>query len=577
MINQFLGIFSVIGKQNRIKGFFLLIILLIVIFLELLNFSLIIPILTLIFNNESGNYKFLDLIHDNFGLDVRNVLILGIIFILILILKILLLLFFEYKIQKFSREINVDISLKAYSYFLHSSWQEIFQKDHAYIMRNIMSDTSTFVQQGIMKIIELFKNSFLLIFIISYLFFINFKSTFVILVVLTFFVLIFYIFFRKKFLELSEKTAILEKFRFKNVSESIMNLRDIKLTNSAEYFLKLFESNEKEISKVVITDAIINKIPRYLLEIVIVLFALILILFFETKNLEMVELIPVLGLYAFAALRMIPIFVVYNSGLQALRIAKFQIDEVIKNTGRYSKLFREKNLKKNMINTKLKLDSKLDISINNVSFSYDNNKVVFKDVNLVLDKNCTIFIEGPNGSGKSTFVDLLSGMLKPTNGIININGINLDTISEVWKKNIGYVSQLNFLINSSIRDNIIFGRRDISDNDVENVLKIVGLDALINELPDKLETNVGSLGTSLSGGQKQKISIARALVGDPKVIILDEATNALDIEGEKKFLDIINKIKKNKITIFIAHSKIIKDFCDINFLIREKRIVQIKK
>ena len=99
---------------------------------------------------------------------------------------------------------------------------------------------------------------------------------------------------------------------------------------------------------------------------------------------------------------------------------------------------------------------------------------------------------------------------------------------------------------------------------------------MINDLPDKLSTNVGNLGTSLSGGQKQRISIARALVADPKVIILDEATNALDIAGEKKFLEIINKIKKDKIIIFIAHSNTIKEFCDINYLIKNKNILHEK-
>ena len=432
-------------------------------------------------------------------------------------------------------------------------------------MRNILSDTGTFVQSGIIKIIEVFKNSILLIFIMAYLFFVNFKSTLAILLLLILFFLIFFIFFRKKFLKLSEMTTKLQTFRYKNISESIINLRDIKLTGSADYFLRLFSQNEKEISKVIITDAVINKIPRYLLEIIMVFFVFLLLLFFKTKNFEMVELIPILGLYAFAAARMIPIFVVYNQSLQAIKTAKFQIDEVIKNAGRFSKLFNQKNSKNEIVNSEREFKDNLDIKIINLDFSYNKNKQIFKNVNLILDKNCTVFIEGPNSSGKSTFVDLISGMLSPSKGKIEINGKNLNLVSEIWKNNIGYVSQTNFLINTSIKNNIIFGRKNISTENIENVIKIVDLNELVNSLPEGLETNVGDLGASFSGGQKQRISIARALVTDPKVIILDESTSALDIEGEKKFLDIINKIKKDKLIIFIAHSKTIKDFVILIF------------
>ena len=135
-------------------------------------------------------------------------------------------------------------------------------------------------------------------------------------------------------------------------------------------------------------------------------------------------------------------------------------------------------------------------------------------------------------------------MLKPEEGSIYINDKNLNLFSDNWRKNIGYVSQTNFLINSSIRNNIIFGRKNISEKDLEKVLKLVGLDSFVNKLPEGLETNVGNLGSSLSGGQKQRISVARALVTNPKLIILDEATNAFDLDSEKKFLDLINKIKK---------------------------------
>ena len=167
---------------------------------------------------------------------------------------------------------------------------------------------------------------------------------------------------------------------------------------------------------------------------------------------------------------------------------------------------------------------------------------------------------------------MLAGLLKPEKGKIEINGYKLDEILNEWLKNVGYVSQTNFLTNDTIKDNILFGRDNISEKRVLEVLKIVELDEVIKNLPDGINTKIGSLGNFFSGGQKQRLSVARALVKNPKVIILDEATNAFDIEGEKKFLEIVNKIKKGKIIIFIAHSSSIKNFCDIKFIIKNKKI-----
>ena len=197
-----------------------------------------------------------------------------------------------------------------------------------------------------------------------------------------------------------------------------------------------------------------------MIEIIIVLFVFGALVFFNLKNIDMVNLIPILGLYSFAALRMIPIFLVYNSSLQSIKMGKFQIDEVIKNAGRFSEFYREKEQKdKKIKNINQNYDQNLEIFVSDLYFGYSDKKEIFKNINLKLKKNNTIFLEGSNGSGKSTFVDLISGMLKPNKGSIKINGINLEDISDSWKDKIGYVSQSNYLINSSIKNNIVLAEK----------------------------------------------------------------------------------------------------------------------
>jgi len=578
MFDQFLKTYKVIGKDNRIKAFWLLTILLSIIILELLNFTLIIPILTILFDKESvENIKFITYLDNFFGADINSLIKLAIIFLVLLIFKVLLLLFFEYKTQKYNRQINVDMTIRAYSYFLNSPWEEILKIEHAYIMRIILSDIGTFVSEGILKFIEIIKNSIFLTFILGYLLFFNLKITLIIMGVFIFFTVTIFMIFKKKLLQLSLTTAEFDKYRYKHISESIMNLRDIKLIKNANFFLNTYKKNEEKYTKVYITSKILAKIPRFVLEIILVTFAVFIAIFFELQNLEMNNYIPILGLYSFAILRLIPIFTVYNQSFQAIRQAKIQIHEAILNAERFIKIFDQNKLKeknKNLINIDFKNDVK--IKILDVDFYYDATKPIFNDLNLEINKDNTIYLEGVNGSGKSTFVDLISGLLSPIKGKIKINDFDLSEISDNWLKNVGYVSQTNFLLNSTIKENIIFGRDSINEKDINEVIKIVGLDKLIDSLPDGLNTNVGNLGSSFSGGQKQRISIARALVAKPNIIILDEATNALDAATEEHFLNIINTIKKNRIILFIAHSKVIKNFCDIRIEIKNKKIEKIK-
>ena len=575
MFNQFLGSLKTIGKKNQIKGLKLLIILSSIVVFELLNFSLIIPIFTMIFNKEAFlDFEIYQYIKNFLGDGPKSLLFFGILFLFIVIIKTILLLFFEYKTQKLIREIYIDTSLKAYSYFLYSPWHEISSKEHAYIMRNILSDTGIFCNEGVMKFIGLIKNTFLMSFIVLFLFTVNFKITLILLFIFIIFTFLFVLIVKKKLIELSELNAFYDKFRLKNVSESILNLRDIKLNLNSDYFLGLYKDNEQKVTKVFIIDKIFRLIPRYTLEIVMVTLAVFAMFLLISKGYYMPDLIPVLGVYGFAAMRLIPIFIVYNRDIQSIRVSKFQIDEVIKNNNKFNQThdLSKNNINKNDEKKLLKLQNELEIRVKELSFSYDKTQNIFENLSLKLTTNYTYYLEGTNGSGKSTFVDLISGMLHPNLGSIEVNGLNIKDISNIWLKNIGYVSQTNFLTNNTIKENIIFGRDNISEKNINEIVKLVGLDVLINSLPNGINTNVGNLGSSFSGGQKQRISIARSLVCNPKVIIFDEATNALDINTEKNFLGIIDKIKKNKIIIFIAHSEIIKNFCDIKLIIKDKKI-----
>ena len=304
----------------------------------------------------------------------------------------------------------------------------------------------------------------------------------------------------------------------------------------------------------------------------------IALFFLKTDQDSLKELIPIFGLYSVIILRLIPLFTQINQNIQTIRLSKVQIGEVIKNINDHNQSNLEKLLNiNNKSSTKNNIDLIEKIKIENVSFFYKKEKYILRNVDLELNKNKTFYFEGNNGSGKSTLVDLISGMLVPSEGKIKVNNVDINNNLDAWQKNIGYVSQTTFLINDTIKENIVFGRRFIDEKNLEDVIKLTDLDKLIDSLPDKINTVVGNLGSKLSGGQKQKIMIARALVNNPSVIILDESTNSLDLDAESNFLNIINRIKRDRIIIFIAHSDLIKNFCDEKFIIKDKKIAKYKK
>jgi len=300
-------------------------------------------------------------------------------------------------------------------------------------------------------------------------------------------------------------------------------------------------------------------------------------------EIDFIKMLPTITLYFIVLLRLMPVFSGINTDIQTIKYSKFQINDVIRNIKNFklNNKIKINNLEKNIkykINEIYFRQNKFNtLQIKNLNFSYSKNSdLIFKNANLEVNDGQIIVIEGENGSGKSTLVDLISGLLEPDSGEILFNGTNILKNISLWQNNIGYVSQHSFLSNNTIKENIIFGRKNISKKKLEIAIKIANLNKIINKLPNGINTMIGSFGKFLSGGQKQRIIIARALLENPKVIILDEPTVALDIRAELSFLNIIKKLKKDKLIFLISHSINAKKFCDLSFEITKRSFVKKK-
>ena len=222
-----------------------------------------------------------------------------------------------------------------------------------------------------------------------------------------------------------------------------------------------------------------------------------------------------------------------------------------------------------------------DIEFRNVSFWHDERAGssertggVF-DVSLIIPQGSFLGLTGPSGAGKSTFADLLVGLYPPRSGEILIGGILLsDATLRSWRESVSYVSQDAFLFHDTIRQNLLWARPNADEAALWEALRRAGAAELVQAMDDRLETVVGERGTLISGGERQRLALARALLRNPRILVLDEATNAIDIEGERKILEDLRDGKSGPTILMIAHRQSSLDLCDFLIELRDGHLVK---
>ena len=272
-------------------------------------------------------------------------------------------------------------------------------------------------------------------------------------------------------------------------------------------------------------------------------------------------IIKTVGLFGIASFRILPAVSRISTSLQQIKFREFNIKNVYNEikTNNNQKEIEINSQENKEINNRLKFEK--DIKIDNLSFSYPNRKnPVLKNISLTIKKNQFIGIVGKSGSGKTTLINLLIGLLKSK--AISCDNVSILENLSLWQKNIGYVAQDTFLIDDSIKRNIAFGQVDskIDNRKISSSIEKAQLSNFVKTLPDLKRLLAKKV--EISGGQRQRLGIARALYNDPDILIFDESTSSLDEATEKNFLQSINQIKNYKTVIFVTHRKSVLVDCD---------------
>ena len=347
--------------------------------------------------------------------------------------------------------------------------------------------------------------------------------------------------------------------------QSLDGMKETKVMNREYYFVHQYDENAKELNEVQRKQNSLSNVPRLSVETILICVMLGIFLSNDT-SFGIGSQIGQLGVLAVVAVRIMPSANRIVSALNDIAYYEpnvdFVGDYIVHAHDLHMDALYEANQPEEAV-TPIPFYKEVDFE--NITFRYENTDVdIFENANLTIPIGQSIGIIGPSGAGKSTAVDLILGLLRPQKGQILVDGTDISTNMPGWYADIGYVPQMMFMLDDTIRANVAYGvdREKVDDGKVWAVLKEAQLDDYVRSLPHGLDTGIGERGIRISGGQRQRIGIARALYNDPQIMIFDEATSALDNDTERAIMDAIERLHGKKTLIIVAHRLTTIEHCD---------------
>lgn len=562
---------SFFNRKQKNKLYFLLLIIFSVSLLDLIGIGAILPLLIIFSDPSFLENSYIVLILDYFSfLNKNNFLEFVIIFILIIYaLKTISSLALNYIKFKILFSFYNQISNKLMNIYINLSYSEfikfkIFEKSNT-----LKTEVEYFILGVIDPILIICLELLTITLICAFLLYYDAELLIKIFIFGTLITILLSYTFSKKLKIIGSKKFNLNNLLQQQIFQGLQGVKDIKLSVKEEIFLKKFSDITVSMSKVSSSIKSIQEAPRLLIEFFAVLCFILIIFINIGAETQFSEIIVKLGIFAAASFRILPslnrIVISINSIKQSHKV----IETMYNDFKLENKIPKKNNL---ILNTpKIK-----KIEIKNLSFTYPgSNFSTLTNINLQINKGDYIGLFGKSGSGKSTFVDIFSGLLVPQSGQILFDNKNINNYENIWKSKIGYVPQKIYLNNETIKENIAFGqhRDDIDDEKVYQAINKARLNELIENKIENIENLIGENGINLSGGQIQRLGIARAIYRDPEILIFDESTNSLDNETEQEFMKTVNKLKGEKIILFISHKTELLNDCNKIYELSNEKLI----
>ena len=566
-------VIAILTERQRKLLVFMLLMMLVGAGLETAGTSLLIPFITIamepdsVFQNEYLKY-FYDLMHLT---SVNGFLVmLSIVLSAVFVLKNIYLYFMYYVQYRFIYNGQFNTSRSLFKDYVRRPYEFYLDASTPVVMRHIMSDVNgsynlllTFLQ----LFTELFIFAALLVLALVY----SPAMTLVMCAVLGIILLankmILGPILRRFGHEVQTNSALTTKW----IMQAVNGMKETKVLNKERYFVEQYEKSADKLNTIQKRQNSMQNIPRLMIETVCMCGILLVMAVFLSIGNNLNEMITQLGVLAVVAIKLMPSankLSTYINNIAYYEPSLTAVEDIIIRS-------HQKDVDTDILFLKKEvepMDFSKEVKLENITYRYPNTEVnILENASVSIPIGKSIGFIGPSGAGKSTTVDILLGLLEPPKGKVTVDGIDIRTNLPGWYARIGYVPQMIFMLDDTIRNNVAYGvdEKDIDEEQVWYALREAQMDEFVRGLPDGLDTSIGERGVRISGGQRQRLGIARALYTEPEIMIFDEATSALDNDTESAIMEAIERLHGKKTLVIIAHRLTTIEKCDAVYRVEE--------
>jgi len=572
----------ILNKREKVVLGLLLLGMILSAVLELVGISVLLPIINLVAASDTAaavsDSWYLQIIVNVFKIDpsdsTRLTVTVILLVMVIYVIKAAYTIMLSALQAKFANGFNRKLAASLFRTYLYQPYDFYLYQNSADLLRSATTDVDGFIS-AIITLLSLLSDIIFCLAIFIYLMLLDYVITLIVFFVIGGISIILLLAVKKKMRAYGSEMRWLNAHAIKEIQESLGGIKETKVSGREEYFLGNYDSIKKAQSDVSFKNTFFGAFPRTIIEAVGMISILTALLIYTATGTANAQIIATFSLFVVAIVKLLPYVSRFNGEINSLRYSMASVNSV------YNDLRLINNFKAVKVETDqaspMPFLSKIEVK--NVSFVYQGSgKKVLSAVNCQIEKGQSTAFCGQSGAGKTTTVDLILGLLKPTEGKVLCDGVDISTNLRSWHRDISYIPQDIYLVDDTIRTNIAFGLAPtlVKDEDVWKAIEEAQLGDFVRSLPDQLNSSIGEKGVRLSGGQRQRIGIARALFRNTQVIVFDEATSALDYQTEGEILNTVNGLKGTKTLIIITHRLNTIQNCDRIYEIKDGGMTCIK-
>ena len=549
--------------------------------LDIIGLSLIIPYIDFIVDHENFAASAIYPVLANYNLEANGFHVyFGGLLVIVFFIKSASVILINKAILKFGFNRGVALRKLLMKSYQNLPYTDFLKRNSSEYIHSINSLAVMYSNAVLVTIMKMMSNSIIIIVILIFLAFTSLTAIALLAVLLGIFAFIYNVFFLNSLEEYGRLNNKYSIHMLQNINEGIKGLKEIRVLGREQYFYNSVKKGAEGSANVSVKAAVINSLPGFLVEFILVLFVVILVIVSVSFGADYKMIIPLLSVFGIAAMRLIPLVNFIISGISQINFAYDSINLL------YFDLVNIKKIEKLNRRQLIKEDSKVMITagfrsleLKKIYFTYDGlDSHSISNASIVVKRGDSIGFIGASGSGKTTLIDIMLGLLIPEKGEILYNNTTLNQIDNLhaWRSQIAYIPQEVFLIDDTLRQNVALGvtRSEINEDKLKKALKQSKLVEFVSSLPLGLDTVLGEGGIRISGGQRQRVALARAFYHERDVIVMDEATSALDNETEKEIIEEINNLKGVKTIIVIAHRLTTVKNCDQIYKMSHGKIIK---